>query len=170
VRTRVLDARRAYEVREVFDIALIYGVSISHFSPWDFTFILAFLSEVLQDRGVVIVDQVDVRRRILMRLGYKELAVEHAEEDRVVLSLDAGYDIIKGTTKRLYLDLLRGKRLIVDLCYWGLAEIATLMWLFFRDVDFIKIEGERYFILAKEPRRRITVEELEKSIPPKLRV
>ena len=145
IRTKVLDARRAYGVREVFDIALIYGLSLGHFSPWDFTFILASLSEILQDDGVVIIDQVDIRRRILMRIGYRALVVERAGEDRVVISLDAGYDIVKGTTRRLYLDLLGGRGLIADVCYWGLAEIATLMWLFFKNVDFIKrvwnIEG-----------------------------
>ncbi|RLE37411.1 hypothetical protein DRJ17_06670 [Candidatus Woesearchaeota archaeon] len=105
-----------------------------------------------------------------MRLGYKNLVVECAEEDCVMLSLDAGYDFVKGVTKRLYIDLLRGKRLIADVCHWGLAEIAALMWLFFRDVDFVKIEGKRYFILTRGPRRRITVEEFERSVPSKLRI
>jgi len=65
IRTRILDARRAYKVKEVFDVALIYGLSISHFSPWDFAFILASLSEILQDKGIVIIGQVDIRRRII---------------------------------------------------------------------------------------------------------
>ncbi len=170
VRTRVLDARRAYEIGEMFNIVLIYGLSMAHFSPWEFTFILASSGELLQDGGIFIVDQVDIRLGILMRIGYKALVVERATEDGVVISLHAGYDVIKGTAKRLYLNLFSGERVMTDICYWGLAEIATLMWLFFKSIDFIRMEDERYFILGREPRRRITVKELEESMPPRLRI
>jgi len=164
-RVKVLDAKEAYKLNERFDIILIYGLSIAHFSPWDFILVLCSVNDIVDDKGIFIIDQIDIRHSILMRLGYKEFVVERVDEDRAIISIHAGYDIIKGTAKRLYINLINKERVLMDVCYWGLAELASLVWLFFKEVDFIRMLGDRYFILAKGPRRKFTMKELKNSIP-----
>lgn len=162
VETSVIDAREVWKLKERFDISLIYGLSTPHFSPWDIVKLFASVSEILADDGLFILDESDRRYRIFLNQGYKWALAEGEDEDRFVVSFHTGYDPIKGTCKRSYINLSNpSKPVTTETFMWGLAEVGALMWTFFNDVDLVNLIGVRYFILGSTPRRGLKPQDLK---------
>lgn len=145
------------------DIILMYGLSAPHFSPWEFVKLLASISEVLEDDGLFVMEEADRVYSILYKTGYKDLVAERVDE-KALISLHAGYNPIKGTFKRAYIDLINTEKPVkIPTYFWNLAELMTLTWLFFNEVDFIPYNKEktRGLIIGYRPRRKINTIDLE---------
>lgn len=164
VKTLLMDVRELHKLRETFDVVLMTGYSMSHFSPWEAVRIFSGFAHVLADDGLVVMEECDRHAHIFYRVGYKHILVERTTDDRVTVSIHAGYDFIRGVVARIYVDLLSRETERIDVCYWTLAELLVLLWMFFRDVDFIPVRGPYGFILAREKRGRLSLEEL--ATPP----
>ncbi|RLE63457.1 MAG: methyltransferase type 12 [Thermoprotei archaeon] len=161
-----MDAKEVHKLKEKFDIVLMYGFSAPHFNPWDLIKLLSSVSSCIKENGIFIIEETDRRYRIFL-VGYRDPVVENANEKSLTMSVHVGYDFKKGTIKRAYMDLSkRGEIAYLDTFFWGLAELATLTWIFFEDVDMIQIRGTLHFIIAKNPRNKFSPEEFYKN--PKL--
>ena len=85
---------------------------------------------------------------------------DEASKKRTVISIHSDYDPITGEIRRLEFDLMKRKRVELPLYFWGLAELMSIAWLFFEDIDFLRDEEGRRgqcrgLILAHGPRRKI---------------
>ena len=157
IEVSVADAREVHKLGRRFDIALIYGLSTPHFDPWDIARVFASVSEALVDDGIFVIDEADRRYTVFLTRGYKEVLAESASEGRLVVSFHMGYDPLRGLCKRVFADLIkRAEPVTLSMFLWGLAEVASLAWLFFNDVDLVNLGGVRYFILGREPRRALS--------------
>ena len=166
IKTRIeqIDALKIHETGEKYDIGLLYGCSTPHFNPWRIVKFLASVSSAITDDGVFVLDEVD---RIYMFLvqGYWLLLPDEASKDRVVISMHSSYDPVRGEIKRLEFDLVKRRKVELPLYFWGLAELMSIAWLFFEDIDFLRDEDSMRgqctgLIVAHKPRRRITPSEL----------
>ncbi|ALL00296.1 hypothetical protein Pyrde_0246 [Pyrodictium delaneyi] len=160
-RVHVVDAREAYRLQGGFDIVLVYGWSAPHFSPWDMARVLASAAEITSDDGVIALEEIDRRLTVFLSKGYRYVLPAAVGEDRVVLDVHAGYDPATGMIKRVTVDLLSGRSVANGFYYWSIAELATLVWLLFRDVDLLELQGlRRVFILGQGPRRALRAQDL----------
>jgi len=49
----------------------------------------------------------------------------------------------------------------IEVFMWGLAEVLSFTWIFFREIDVINMEGSRYFIVGYRPRKLLTPDDLK---------
>ncbi len=162
-----IDARKVHELGRKFDIALMYGFSSPHFDPWDMLRLQASISECLADDGILIMDEGDRIYSIFYIRGYANILPERIDEQKTVLSLHAGYDFVRGTFSRAYIDLKNpSKVVLVKHYFWGLAELMAIIWMFFYDVDFFELRQGAGLILGHRPRRKIRIADL--NIPPRV--
>lgn len=159
-----VDARSIHELRIKEDLILLYGFSMPHFNVWETLKLFASVSEVLTDDGLFLVEEVDRRYTIFYLAGYKDVLPEAIGNGKVTISLHHGYDISKGVFKRSLVNLLTGEIISHEFFFWGIAELAALMWIFFKDVDFSPHIGGimRGFLLGKNPRRKLKLNDLVK--------
>ncbi|MEO0165164.1 MAG: hypothetical protein ABIL39_03395 [candidate division WOR-3 bacterium] len=133
----------------------MYGLSTPHFNPWEIIKVFLGACECLEDDGIFIIDEVDRRYGIFLTRGYQHLLAE-GDEDKFVLSFHSGYDMLKGTFSRTHFNPIFPKKgVTMELFFWGLAEIGAFTFLFFKDVDFVNLDGTRHFILGYGPRRML---------------
>ena len=158
--TLVHDATRAHEVVKDLDLVLMYGLSTPHFDPWRAILLLASVGESLKDEGVFLVEEADRRYWVFYMTGYKEVMAEF-KGDEPILSMHKGYDFRRGVFKRAHLSLLRGEMAELEVYFWGVADFLSLMWLFFQEVDMRPLDGRRYILLARRPRRKVRPEHLK---------
>lgn len=164
VNVEYIDALKIHETDREYDIGLLYGNSAPHFNPWRLIRFLASASSSIIEDGIFILDEVD---RIYMFLvqGYRLVLPDEASKERAVISMHSHYDPITGEIRRLELDLVKRKSAELPLYFWGLAELMSIAWLFFEDIDFLRDEDSkggqcRGLILAHKPRKRITPSDL----------
>ncbi len=139
------------------DIVLMYGFSSPHFYPWEYIRLLASISEVLEEDGILIIEECDRTYSIFYKAGYKDLLVERVSE-KAVISIHSSYDPIKGAFERAYLNLLEPTEPVkISTYFWNIAELMTLVWLFFQDVDFFSYDDKktRGLIIGYKPRYKI---------------
>lgn len=69
------------------------------------------------------------------------------------------------------IDLISGKKVLYEVFMWNPALIATFLWIFFKDVDYLPIDRRETtgFIIAKKPRKIELFSENEKTGNSKLR-
>ena len=162
-----VDARKTHTLETKADIILMYGLSAPHFNPWDMVRLLASASETLPNDGLMIMEESDRIYRIFYQRGYKEVLIEKVDEERMVISTHAGYDMLKGTFDRAVIDLVsRSRPVILEAYFWGLAELMAFTWIFFEEIDFVKDpEGNvaQGFIMARKPRRKLSPDILAKT-------
>jgi len=161
VRVVEADACRVHELGVRANLALMYGYSAPHFDPWRMAMLLSSTTEVLVDDGILVLEESDRRYTIFYLQGYKAVITWPPRREGIVAEFDAGYDFKRGTFKRVLMNLPQGEFVVGDFYYWGLAELMTLAWLFFKDVDFTPLR-RRYagFILARKPRRKLRFQDL----------
>ena len=170
IRTYKMDITEEARLDIKGDIALMYGYSTSHFDPWQMLRILSFISNNLEDYGLFISQETDRIYGIFYRVGYKDFLPEKITDKKVLVSIFAGYDYRRGVFKRAYMDLKNPEEhVILNTYLWNIADLAALTWIFFSDVDYMLLgSGFNGFLLAKNPRRKITFEDIS-SIPKILR-
>ena len=157
VETLEADAGELHRLELNPDVVLIYGYSAPHFDPWKMARLLASTAEALGEEGLLILEETDRRYNILYLAGYKDVLPEKVDREAVTLSVHAGYDLRRGTFKRILIDLLKGESITIDLYYWGVADLSGLAWLFFEDVDLLPDPRRRMtgFILARGSRDKL---------------
>jgi len=163
------DATRLGELGKKFDVVLLWGMSTSHFSPWDMTRFLAGVSLNLEDHGLLLVEEADRIYTVFIQSGYQRVFSEGASEEKAVISLHSSYDPRRGMFKRLIIDLLEGGKAADEFHFWGLADAAQAIWVFFKDVDFIPRDRYRGVLIAKEPRRGVDLKVFLDSEPAMLK-
>ena len=159
------DALELHELGVKADIVLMYGHSAPHFDPWDFVRLLASVAQSVRDDGIFVAEEGDRRYAVFLARGYKELLVERAAGDALVVSVHGSYDPVRGTVRRICVDLLERSRAELEAFLWGLAELAAFAWAFFEDVDLLDLDsrGTRCFVLARRPREKLRREDFEEE-------
>ncbi len=155
-KVRKADARELHALGARYDVGLLYGLSTPHFDAFSMVELLASVAESLVEDGLLLIEESDRFYKMAVMGRYREIVYEGGEE-RGALSFQVGYDPLRGTVKRLFLDLFTGERAALELRYWDLASTLALAWLFFEDVDFASYPGKAYagMVLAKNPRRKL---------------
>ena len=70
-----------------------------------------------------------------------------------MFTLHSGYATKTGMLKRVVIDLITRETTEMETYFWSIAELAAIVWIFFGDVDFIPIRGDKNgFIIARKPR------------------
>jgi hypothetical protein len=144
-------------------------MSTSHFDPWDMTRLLAGVSLNLEDHGLMLVEETDRVYTVFLQSGYQRVVPEGAKEEKVVVSLHSSFDPLRGTFKRVIIDLLEGEAASDDFYFWGLADSAQSLWMFFKDVDFMPRDRYRGVLIAKEPRKKINTSQFLDTEPKMLK-
>lgn len=99
-----------------------------------------------------VVDEADRSRRMFQQ-GYRDVLVEWAYQDKVLLNLHVDYDVYRGLVRRAYVEFPVGEKVVfLETHLWTLAESSALAWSWFRDVDLVVLDRNRFFILARNPR------------------
>ncbi|MEZ0290674.1 MAG: hypothetical protein ABWJ42_06260 [Sulfolobales archaeon] len=147
------DALNLYKHLSGADIALIYGLSTPHFDAYQIIYLMAGLSKLLGERGVLVVEEIDRIWSLYQQKEFREVALESSESGRVVLSGHLDYDPLRGVFRRVFIDINTMSRVELDFRLWDLAGIASVAWAFFREIDYVE-RGSRYrgFILARGSR------------------
>lgn len=130
-------------------------MSTPHFSPWDMTRLLAGVSLNLEDHGFFLTEETNRIYTVFIQSGYQRVLSESASEEKAVISLHSSYDPRRGMFKRLIIDLLEGGRASDEFHFWGLADAAQVIWVFFQDIDFAARDRYRGVLIAKKPRRGV---------------
>ncbi len=143
--------------RKKYDIALLWGYTSSHFSPWDYLKLLINTYRSLKRHGVFILEESDRLYNILLKTGYK-LVYPEISGDRISISLHKNYNPITGYIIQTAYNPL--KNILVDkkTYFWSLAELLTLIWIFYQDIDMIPYQKTRGIIIARKPRKTIDPE------------
>ena len=69
--------------------------------------------------------------------------------DRIVLDMHVDYDSLKGTCKRVAIDLNNPRSYaFIELYYWSIASLGALLWIFFENIDIMEIGMEAVYVLS----------------------
>jgi len=169
-KTLVLDVMNLKKLGEKFDLIIMYGNSIAHFSPWDLLLLLPSIINVLEDNGVFIVENIDVGLQLLM--GYKYIWIERGSKP--ILNFHASYDILKGTCRRLFFSFEHNEKGFVDLHFWYTSTLGALLFCFFNDLSILSHPWEhwKYYVIVRRPREnmpRITKKRVEEILSENLK-
>ncbi len=147
--------------RDYYDIALIWGNSAPHLDAWDMVKAYSNISYLLKPNGLLLMEEGDRIYNVLYLMGYKDFLIEGDTKEGKLANIHSGYDWRRGVFKR-YFCLLPGFKEIgeIDLRYWDLAGLASLGWVFFKDVDIVPRSIHRQqrvssVILFKNPRKKL---------------
>jgi len=147
------DATKVHEHVSDASIALMFGYTSPHFSPYDLLRLTISVAASLKPSGVFVLEEHDRFGDILMRIGYRYIVPEHADEDMITLSIHSRYDHLRGVTERVFVKLPDYEVAKMPVRLWDLAGIAATLWAGFKDVDFLPIRTARSgFLIAKGPR------------------
>ncbi len=135
------------------DVAVLYGLTTSHFNPYELILLTSTIAWFLKPNGVFLVEESDRTYSIFYRAGYRDVLPEYVGEDRVVLTLHSNYNPRTGTFSRLALEVPSMRRVSIESRFWDIAGVASILWMFFEDVDFKSIRTPYYGVLiAHRPR------------------
>nr|WP_286189047.1 class I SAM-dependent methyltransferase [Sulfolobus sp. S-194] len=137
--THVLDAREIHKLGVKADVILMSGNSHPHFSTLDMIKFLSSASLSLKDDGILLIQGMTMFLHII-NVGYKHVLLEKVTDNKILISLHVGYDEIKGTVRRVYIDLISGKRANIGLKFWDFAEMLGLCKIFFRETSLEKTD------------------------------
>ena len=165
IRTLIHDVREEFSIETYYDVALLWGLTTPHFSPWDFIKVLANTAKILKQVSLFIYDEVDRIYTIYYLIGYKEVLPE-VGNDKLTLTLHRNREFKTGYMVRLIVDLLTRDYTEMKAYFWDLASSAAFTWIFFKDVDFIPVQRPyRGIIIARNPRKNINLSEFVRSKP-----
>ncbi len=155
-----MDAIEAYKLGR-FNLVLMYGAILAHFDSWALPRLFASAAETLRENGVVIVEEMDRTHAIFMS-RFKEFIVENPKPEALSISVHAGYDPVKGSYLRNYIRVRDWEAVTLPMNFRSISTIASILWLFLKDIDIVRAEAENiYLVLGKTPRRLLKPEHLE---------
>jgi len=164
------DVTQPLDLQEKHDVALMWGNTTPHFNPWMWLRVLVNISRVLDDNGLFAYDEVDKVYSLFMSRGFREVKPQIVREDKIVLDIFAGRDGRSGSVKHLYVNILTGERVEIDLYYWDIASSAAFTWIFFEDVDYLPTTSKYSgVIVARKPRRILNLGDFIVKTPTMLR-
>lgn len=159
--TLALDVTRMHDANLNADLAVLWGLSTPHFSPWGLMKVVSGVASNLVADGVLVIEEFDRHAGIFLANRYQLVLPEHVGEDRVTITVHEGRDPITGYVSRVLVDLTSGKALRMKVYFWDIASAAAITWAFFKDVDFIPGKSSTHgYIVAKWPREALKPEEL----------
>jgi len=158
-RTYVMDALEVYKLEE-YDVVLMYGATLAHFNEWDIVKLFASSAQALKEKGIIIVDEMD-RVNYIFRGGFKELIVENPDPDKLTISVHHRYDVVTGSYYREFVSLKKMEIVTVSINFRSIAHIASLLWIFTKDVDIVGDKPPFYLVLGRGKRGKILVSDLE---------
>ncbi|ALL00859.1 hypothetical protein Pyrde_0809 [Pyrodictium delaneyi] len=158
VETVAVDAARLPQKLDCcFDLALLWGSSLPHFSPWRLLLALAGVRELQPRHGILLIEQRDLLPRLLFNNLYTRIRVEYVKEDgRGVVGVHAKYDQFRGIVARVFYEL-PGYRYLTTMPtrLWDLASVAAMLWIFYNHVYLEKPSRDPWgaeVLVAMEPR------------------
>ena len=99
--------------------------------------LLSSISYSLSRNGILVLQESDRFQKIVCE-GYRKLNVVEAN-DRAIIDIFVSYNLIKGICRRLVLDPTNPSRYaFIDLYYWSIANLGSLLWLFFENIDILE--------------------------------
>ncbi len=174
--TVVADATRLVErVEGCFDIALLWGSSIPHFSPWSLALIIAGIRDLQHESSALLIDQRDLLPQILFTNTYEHLHLTspvNEETGEGLLAVHNGYDQLRGMVQKAYYKL-PGLAFVgtAPTRLWDVPSIAATTWLFYQEVhiEAYKWRRELKVIVAQKPRKNApSNKELWSTLPEQL--
>ena len=119
---------RVLEGEGLWDIALVWGSSLPHLSPYELLLVLAGLREVQPPHGVVLIEQDNLAPRLIVNKDFKEV---HA--DGHALFIYKEWDHRNGMAVKLVYELPGLRYLGVDrVRFWDVADAAAQVAVFYR--------------------------------------
>ncbi len=164
--TLALDVTRMRDANLSADLAVLWGLSTPHFSPWDLLKVVSGTASNLTADGVLVIEEVDRHAGIFLANRYQYVMPELISEGKVTVSVHEGRDPRTGLVSRVLVDLTSGESVRLKVYFWDIASVAAITWAFFKDVDFIPGKSSRHgYIIAKWPREALKPEELLSAEP-----
>lgn len=154
--TYVIDAREIHKLGIKADIILMYGNSHATFSTFDMAKFILSSKLSLNSGGSLIIQGHNMFYDYIITSGYKEILPERVRKDKILLSIHEGYDEYRGMFKRLYIDLISGRKAEIELKYWDFGELIGLCKIFFSNVDLKMVEGHRGFVICSNTIEDVT--------------
>ncbi len=168
--TLALDVTRMHDANLNADLAVLWGLSTPHFSPWDLMRVVSGVASNLAVDGILVIEEVDRHAGIFLANRYQYVMPELVSEGKVTVSVHEGRDPRTGLVSRVLVDLTSGETVRLKVYFWDIASVAAITWAFFKDVDFIPGKSSRYgYIMAKWPRDALRPNELLGAEPRLLR-
>ena len=122
-----------------FDVALIFGHTMPHFDPFQAAELFRNVAGVLESDGVFLLEETDRFGAFFYRRAYRDIVPEVRREDYTVISLDEGYDPLRGVIKRGYYKLPGWEKIgEMETRYWDLAGLAGLGKALFEEARIIR--------------------------------
>jgi len=122
-----------------FDIALIFGYTMPHFDPFQTAELFRNVAKVLEDDGVLLLEETDRFGAFFYRKAYREIVPEVRGEDYTIVSLDEGYNPTRGVIKRGYYKLPGWEKVgEIETRYWDLAGLAGIGKALFGEARIIR--------------------------------
>jgi len=154
--TLALDVTRMHDANLNADLAVLWGLSTPHFSPWDLMKVVSGVASNLVADGVLVIEEFDRHAGIFLANRYQYVMPELVSEDRVTVTVHEGRDPITGYVSRVLVDLTSRETTRMKVYFWDIASVAAITWAFFKDVDFIPGKSSRHgYIIAKWPRETL---------------
>ncbi|AEH24163.1 class I SAM-dependent methyltransferase [Pyrococcus yayanosii] len=134
VRKVIGDARNVAELVGKHDIAVLWGLTMPHFDPFDAVKLFAGVASILSDNGVFLIEETDRVYGILYRIGYKDMLIEAKGGDYTLISLHEGYNIMRGMFRRTYYKLPGFDKVAEqEFRLWDIASQLAIGSVFFRE-------------------------------------
>ncbi len=156
IEMNVLDIHR---LDRKYDIALLWGHTTPHFSPWDYARLCAGLTKILDRESVYIYEETDRFYTIAM-MGYKYFLIEAVSDENIVATIHVSRDPLTGYIVRKAVDLITRKTADLHTYLWDISSSACITWMFFQDIDFIPETRYRGYIVAYKPFSSSIVEKI----------
>lgn len=122
-----------------FDIALIFGHTMPHFDPFQTAKLFRNVARVLEGDGVFLLEETDRFGAFFYGKAYREIVPEVKGEDYTIVSLDEGYNPLRGVIRRGYYKLPGWEKIgEVETRYWDLAGLAGIGRALFEEARIIR--------------------------------
>ncbi|NJE08350.1 class I SAM-dependent methyltransferase [Thermococcus sp. M39] len=148
-----------------YDVAMLWGLTMPHFDPFETIKIFANVSYALKEDGIFLMEESDRVFNILYRVGYRDFLVETKTEEYTLISVHEGYNLKRGTFKRTYYKIPGFEKVSEDEHrLWDIAGILGIGSIFFKDFKLItKMEHEVFgvsdVLVFKNPRKNLPLNE-----------
>ncbi|ACJ17416.1 SAM-dependent methyltransferase [Thermococcus onnurineus NA1] len=160
------DVREVSKLVGEHDLALLWGLTMPHFDPFDVIRIFANVALSLNEDGVFVMEETDRVYGILYQVGYKDFLVESKTEDYTLISVHEGYNLKRGTFKRTYYKLPGFEKITEEEHrLWDLASQLAIGSIFFREWKLITrnehgINGVSHLLYFRRPKKNTAREVL----------
>jgi SAM-dependent methyltransferase len=142
-----------------FDVVLLWGSTMPHFDPYQAADLFRNVAKILTPLGVLMLEETDRFGVFFYGRNYREIVPEAKGEDYTIVSLDEGYNSLRGTIRRGYYKLPGWEKVgELDIRYWDLAGLAGMGRILFEDGRIITrkehgVVGVSDVLYFRHPRR-----------------